>query len=124
MSEEQIAISREVWKADSRELNNLAGRPDSESYVVQNRSLVDLCSLELAPNTAYQLQLAASSPSEWEAVIIDAQTGVWLMQTDIGTSKQPQQTAGLFRTLEANRVRIAVRPSSKSSEPLSEPVRA
>jgi 4-amino-4-deoxy-L-arabinose transferase-like glycosyltransferase len=119
VSEEQIALSREVWKADSRVLNSLAGKPDSDGYVIQNQSFVDLCSPELAPNTAYQLQFAASSPSEWEAVIIDAQTGVWLMQTDIGNSKQPQQTADLFRTLGANRVRIAVRPSHKSNEPIS-----
>ena len=115
VSDEQIAAAHEVWKADARGLNRSAGQPDSDSFVIQSRTLVDICSLELAPNTAYQLQLQAGPRSEWEAIVIDAQTGVWLKQIDLGSSKKPQQTADLFRTLGANRVRIALRSSKQES---------
>lgn len=123
VSDEQVALAHEVWKADARELNRLAGQTDSDSLSIQSRSLTDICSLELAPNTAYQLQLEASCRSEWEAVIIDAQTGAWLKEIDISSTSrqaQPQQTAELFRTLGTNRVRVALRPSKQES---NDPIR-
>jgi hypothetical protein len=120
VGDEQIALAHEVWKADARELNRLAGQTDSDSLSIQGQSLVDVCSLELAPNTAYQLQLEASSRSEWEVVVIDAHTGASIKQTDISGSRRPQQTAELFRTLGTSRVRVALRPSNKDS---NDPIR-
>ena len=115
VSDEEIAAAHEVWKADARELNSLAGQPDSDSLVIQTGALADICSLELLPNTGYQFQLQASSRSEWEAIVIDAQTGTWLKQIDINGSRQPQQTTDLFRTLGTTRVRIALRCMKQGS---------
>jgi 4-amino-4-deoxy-L-arabinose transferase-like glycosyltransferase len=118
VTDEQVAAAHEVWNADARELNRQAGQPDSDSLVIHNGALADICSLELMPNTAYQIHLKTSSSSDWEAIVIDAQTGVWLKQIDLNRSKQPQQTSVLFRTLATKRVRIALRSSDqKSTDP-------
>lgn len=123
VSDQQIAEAREVWKADANELSKCAGQAEptnvSGGFAIRSQSFVDLCALELAPNTAYQLSLDESSNSEWEAVIINQDTGSWVKQIEIGSSTSRQHIEELFRTFGSGRVRIAIRPSKP---PANDPV--
>jgi 4-amino-4-deoxy-L-arabinose transferase-like glycosyltransferase len=117
VSDEQVAQAHEVWRADAGELSKAAGQlvqGSSEGVDIRSQSFVNLTSLKLEPNTAYQLLLDANSSSEWEAVIIEEETGSWLRQIEIGSDKQHVQE--LFRTLGSEPVRIAIR--SQSNEPI------
>jgi 4-amino-4-deoxy-L-arabinose transferase-like glycosyltransferase len=121
VSDEQISAAREVWKADARQLSKAAGQEElggpSEGVAISRQSLVNLSSLKLKPNTAYQLILEATSNTQWEAVIVDEETGSWLRQIEIGSHKQHIEE--LFRTLSSERVSIAIRSQEpQSTEPI------
>jgi hypothetical protein len=119
VTDQQIAEAREVWKADANELSKRARQAEpsnaSGGFAIRSQSFVDLCALELAPNTAYQLILDESSNSEWEAVIIDQETGSWVKQIEIGSSTSGRHIEELFRTFGSGRVRIAIRPGKPPS---------
>lgn len=124
VSDQQIAEARDVWKADANELGKIAGHVEpanfSEGFAIRSQSVVDLCALELASNSAYQLSLDARSNSDWEAVIIDQETGSWIKQVEIGSSTSRQSVEELFRTFGSGRIRIAIRPGKP---PSNDPIR-
>src|SRR5712692_2552199 len=119
VSDQQIAEAREVWKAGANELSKYAGQAEpgnaSADFAIRSQSIVDLCALDLAPNTAYQLSLDESSNSDWEVVIIDQETGSWAKQIDIGRATSRQRIEELFRTFGSARVRISIRPGKPPS---------
>jgi 4-amino-4-deoxy-L-arabinose transferase-like glycosyltransferase len=119
VSDQQIAEAREVWKADANELRKWAGQAEADNasldFAIGSKSFVDLCALELAPNTAYQLSLDESSNSDSEVVIIDQETGSLVKQIDIGRAPSRQHIEELFRTFGSPRVRIAIRPGKPPS---------
>jgi 4-amino-4-deoxy-L-arabinose transferase-like glycosyltransferase len=118
VSDEQITQAREVWKLDSGELSKAAGQEEAstagEGVAIKSQSPLNLSSLQLEPNTAYQVILDVTSNTKWEVVIVDEETGTWLKEIEIGSSHK-QHVEELFRTLRSGRVRIALR----SREPLS-----
>jgi hypothetical protein len=74
--------------------------------------------IELKPNTIYQLQLEATSNSDWQLVIADGQSGVELEQTEVIGGAVEAGTEQVFRTF-GNRIRISARPlKANRAEPL------
>lgn len=126
VSSEQIASGREVWTASAADLKASAKLADplvaSEGLAISDRRgssgesiFTELCSVELKPSTAYQLVLDLKSSDEWEAVVMEETTGVWIKQIEIGGGNQLARASELFRTLGAKRVRIAVRAVTQKS---------
>lgn len=119
VSDEQIARAGEVWSATARELaesaNKIGPPAGSEGMAVELRerssgdTMAELCSVEVKPSTAYQLVLDLKSSEACEAVIIEEPVGLWIKQIEIERDNRPARITGLFRTLEANRVKIAIR---------------
>jgi hypothetical protein len=119
VTDQQIAQAREVWKADANEFSKCAGQSEpgnaSGDFAIRGQSFVDLCALELAPNTAYQLSLDERSNSDWEVLIIDRDTGSWVKQIEIGRATSRRHIEELFRTFGSARLRIAIRPGMPPS---------
>jgi len=119
---EQVSQAREVWSATAEDLSRsaamanptvagegLALRPDHGRS--GESTFTELCSVELKPSTAYQLDLDSKSSGEWEAVVIEEGTGRWIKQIELGGNRVGE----LFRTFAAQRVRIVVRALTHDS---------
>ena len=130
VTDEQIAQAREVWSATATDLSECAKLADplltSEGLAIgpgqtgsSESAFTELCSVELKPSSAYQLILDLKSSENWEAVVVEETTGLWLKQIEIRGENQRTRVSDLFRTLGAKRVRIAVRAlTQKSTESL------
>jgi hypothetical protein len=121
VSADQIAAARPVWSANAYELSAGAGSSDfvlmphgtddgsGPSISIQNA--VDLGSIELKPNTAYEfIGDVAPLGGDWRLVVIDVATGQLAKPIVIAEERSSQRVEGLFRTFDAGRVRIAARP--------------
>ena len=110
VSDEQIAAGREIWSA-----------PDSQPLVFDSlsgmapASLIEVSSVELAPNRIYQIAVEAAPTSEWELVIVDEQTGEWSKRVALTGKEHPGTVEELFRNSSARRVRLALRSQSTNS---------
>lgn len=122
--DDQIAAARPVWSADANELS--AGMQSSDLVLKPNgldngsrgsiwlQHSLDLCSVELKPNTAYEVIAdAASLGAVWRLVIIDAETGQLAKQMVIAERQDSQRIQGLFRTFDTSRVRIGARAGTE-----------
>ena len=116
----QIVAAHPVWSADANELSARAQSSDLilKPGVLDNGSggsiwlqhSLDLCSVELKPNTAYEVIAdAGSTGAGWRLVIIDAETGQFAKQIVIAERGESKQIEGLFRTFGTSRVKIAAR---------------
>lgn len=127
LSDEQIATALEVWSATAEELRGSAkiANPSvtADGLAIKPRqgrsgedTFTELCSIELKPSTAYQLALDSKSSGEWEAVVIEETTGVWIKHIEL---RGGNRVSELFRTFAAKRVRILVRALTyESADPL------
>jgi 4-amino-4-deoxy-L-arabinose transferase-like glycosyltransferase len=115
-TDEQMAAARFVWgkRYDApNEPGLLIAPPDSNAGGSQT-----IETIELKPNTIYQLQLEAASGSTWQLVIADARSGVELEQTEAGGGTAETRAEQAFRTFGSG-VRILARPlKAKHAEPL------
>ena len=123
---EQLSQARGVWSATAEDLSrssNMAKpviaaegleiKPGEESSGAD--AFTELCSVELKPSTAYQLSLDSKSSGEWEAVVIEEDTGLWIRQIEIGGGNRASE---LFRTFASKRVKIVVRALTRNSADL------
>lgn len=125
VSEDQIAAARPVWSADANELS--AGV--QSSYLIPKpggldmgslpgiwlQHSLDLCSVELKPNTAYEVIVdGGSTGAGWRLVIVDGATARLAEPIVIAEGQPSQRIEGLFRTLDTARVRIAARAGPNS----------
>jgi 4-amino-4-deoxy-L-arabinose transferase-like glycosyltransferase len=129
VNEQQIAQAPEVWSAtaDRSDSANSADRlVTSDGLTIGLRqagpgagTFAELCSVNLKPSTAYQLVLELRTADEWEAIVMEETTGVWLRKVEISAANQPARISELFRTFDGKRIKIAVRaPTGKSPESL------
>lgn len=130
LSEGQLAGATEVWSAGAAELGEcakLSGAVEPEGLLVETPrhgaradGLVELCSIDLKPDTIYQLAVDAKGEADgWTLLMIDRKTGAWLQQKRIG---EPDTTAGpsaprvfdgVFKTGRNNRMLIGVMPRAQ-----------
>jgi hypothetical protein len=69
-------------------------------------AFTELCLVELKPSTAYELVLDAQSSEDWEAVVVEEGTGLWIGHTSFRGGDRVRE---LFRTFGEKRARIFVR---------------
>lgn len=127
VSGEQIGQAREVWSATAAELSGSAriANPSvtAEGLAIRpgqgkpgENTFTEVCVVELKPSTAYELVLDSRSSEEWEAVVIEETTGLWIKQIEL---RGVNRISELFRTFAAKNVRILVRElTRKSGDPL------
>jgi 4-amino-4-deoxy-L-arabinose transferase-like glycosyltransferase len=126
VSDEEVKAAVEVWSADAASLrtdtpsvNSVATR-DGLSIALPNNGAsrqVELCSLDLAPNAAYQILVdATSNEPGWQLGIADLQTGQWCAQVAIPDQRGPQQIEALFRTFAGNRFKMIASALKTNSE--------
>lgn len=124
LRDDQIAAARPVWSANAKELSAGARSADAvlkpDGLDMESRGSVwlqhsvDLCSVELKPNTAYEVIVdGASSGAGWHLVIVDAATDQLAKQIVIAERQGSQRIEGLFRTFDTSRVRIAARAGTE-----------
>jgi hypothetical protein len=124
LRDDQIAAARSVWSANANELR--AGARSADAVLkpdgldsgspgsVLLQASVDLCLVELKPNTAYEVIVdGASSGAGWHLVVVDAATGHLARQIVIAERQGSQRIEGLFRTFDTSRVRIAARAGTE-----------
>lgn len=113
VSNEQVAQAREVWRADGTELGKIGGLADpvitAEGLAIQPGSFAEVCSIELKAGTVYQVRLELRSQSECEAILIDAETGLWIENLAVSGRNAAQSVEGVFRTLGSPRVKLGIR---------------
>jgi len=129
VSDEQLASAREVWSADASEFGDVARSADvvmteSGLQIMPPRgavpTLIDLCSVELKPNTVYQLISGAPSiEAGWRLVVVTAEMGESASQMMMTDQQDIQRIDGVFRTFDAGRVKIAAGAAKKAASPLS-----
>lgn len=113
---EQLNQAREVWSATAEDLGRSAkmARPSVtvEGLAIKpaqgssEDTFTELCSVGVKPSTAYQLVVDSKSSGEWEAVVIEEDTGDWIKQIELSSENRVSE---LFRTFGAKRVRIVFR---------------
>lgn len=130
VSDEQIAAAREIWSADAGELSagassaDLAMTPDALTVAPPQKGAAtqtDLRSVELKPNTAYQVIVDAGAlEGGWQLAIIDSETGDWAARLPMSDESVVQQYEGLFRTFGGSHVKlVAVAAKQRITTPLS-----
>ncbi len=128
VSGEQIASAREVWSSGPGELRQRS-LPGETSVVPERTPVeslkrdrgdaqVELSSIELQPNTIYQVDIGLTSSAGCEAVVVDEKTGVVLKRMETSAHEGAQRILDLFRTLDSNRVTVHIRFSEHSSTPI------
>lgn len=120
VTEEQVLGAREVWSAGPAELRALLSLSNSEigpggvavqlpSRENRKNSPLELCSLEVSGNTAYQITIGGTFQiPRLEFAVVDETTGVWITWISISPQSGPQQLSCVFKSLGANRVRIVL----------------
>ena len=79
-------------------------------------TFTELCTVELKRSTAYELVLDSKSSEQWEAVVMEESTGLWIKQVELHGGERISE---LFRTFETKRVKILLRAiTHKSADPL------
>jgi hypothetical protein len=111
VSDEQIAVAREIWSA-SGSLPIILNPPERE---VTSSALIDVSSVELVPHMIYQIAVEGASLGEWELVIVDERTGEWFERVEITGKEHARKVEELFRNPSAGRIRLAVRPLKNNS---------
>lgn len=126
VSAEQVSASREVWSANGAELNLDAASeppviesddPDEQRPETPRGKLINLCSVELDPNTIYRLSVDTSCQGACELVVADDATGAVLQRIQADRTGH-ERLEGLFKTSSRNRVRVAVRVSAQPADVL------
>lgn len=105
VSDEQVAEAAEVWSANASELTaeRRAGASPNSGL---GESRVDLCCVDLKPDTAYRLIVEATSPEPgWQVSVVDSLNNQLLKQT-VDRDQQNPRIEVVFRTFEGNRVRV------------------
>ncbi len=127
VSGEQIDQAREVWSATATDLSGSAKMANpsvtTEGLVIKSgegksgeNAFTELCTVELKHSTAYELVLDSKSSEEWEAVVMEEGTGLWIKQVEL---RGGERISELFRTFAAERVKILLRAlTHKSADPL------
>jgi hypothetical protein len=123
VSEDQVAQAREVWSAKPTELNVSAESVDAtvetERLIIRRargNSIIELCAVDLKPNTIYQLHLDTAQPSAaWAVVVLEDQTEQRLYERKLSQIEPDEELTGVFRTGARNRVRIGVLPVGKGT---------
>ena len=82
-------------------------------------TLIDLCSVELKPNTVYQLISGAPIEAGWRLVIVTEEMGESASQMMMTDQQGIQRIDGVFRTFDAGRVKIAAGAAKRAASPLS-----
>jgi len=119
---EQIAAARPVWskhyddvlsefavQGEQRNVSNEPGlmiAPPDQNAGGDGSQMIE--TVELKPNTIYQLQLEAAAGSDWQLVIVDGQSGVELEQAEVTGGAAEALTEQVFRTF-GDRIRISAR---------------
>ncbi|MEK6287970.1 MAG: glycosyltransferase family 39 protein [Acidobacteriota bacterium] len=117
---EQLAAAREVWSADAIAISNSTDAINREALAAQPAkgktradALLELCSMELKPETIYQVVMDTTTSAEWELVMMDEKTGRWMNQIEFGAETSSQRVEGLFRTSSGSRIKLAIRPTKQ-----------
>lgn len=126
-SDEQIAQAAEVWSASAEDLKRVAKqgdltiepqglRIDRKQEAAQSGATVQLDSVELKPDSIYQLNIEADYvPGQWDAVVIEDATGIPLSNKKLNERAEKERNGVLFRTGKLSRVRLAVRSIGENS---------
>lgn len=107
VSDEQIAVAREIWSSSDQSLDFNPEREMTPS------SFIYIASVELAPNMIYQVVVDGSSPGEWELVVVDERTGEWVKRVNITGGELSRRAEDLFRNPNASRIKLGVRPLNR-----------
>jgi hypothetical protein len=125
VSQDQVLAAQQVWSADAVGLStgiqaaDVKLGPESSDNSSGARGLwlqqsVDLCSLELKPNTAYEVIAdTCSVGAVWRLVVLDTVTGRLSNQLSSAERETTKGFQGLFRTFATGRVRITARESKE-----------
>lgn len=126
VSEDQIADAAEVWSATAADLTQFTGVADKavgpEGLSVEKThrgdQLIALCSVELKPDTIYQLSVQATAVAkQWSLVVVEDNTGERLYSQNLEETTTPAAFDRCFRSSKITRVTIALMPQSKKTEP-------
>jgi hypothetical protein len=125
VSEEQVANAREVWSPQPGDLARGLGavaemqpaglmiHPPPNNSV--DRGLIALADIDLKPDAVYQLQARVRSSGQWELVVIDERTGVWIDQYKIAESEEAENVESIFKAGGASKIKLALRSLAKPS---------
>jgi hypothetical protein len=125
VSEEQVANAREVWSSQAGDLERALGamaemqpagltiQPPRNNNV--NRGLIGLADIDLKPDAVYQLQARVRSSGQWEFVVVDERTGVWIDQCRIPTGEEAENLESIFKAGGASKIKLALRSLAKPS---------
>ena len=109
VSAEQIAEAVEVWSANASELSYGRGSGASSASGSAGTNRVDLCSVSLKPDTAYQLVVEASAAPGLQLDIVDGRNNQLLKQTLEPDQQDRQHVEAIFRTFEDGRITVTAR---------------
>lgn len=132
VSEAQVKAAREVWSAKAADFTpnkattSLAPAiepddPDEQQSAQARGSFMNLCSVELDPNTIYQLSADTSCRGDCELLISDDGTGAAIQRIQSDRSGR-ERIEGLFKTSGSKRIRLGIRVSGATpadSSPIS-----
>jgi len=121
VSDEQVAQAREVWTATAADLRRFSTTKNdtgsAEEFEVASRtgSFTELATVELQPDSAYELIMDLKRSDGWEVVLSDDASRSWLKQIELDGEDSISE---LFRTFDSSkRVRLLVRaPAGKAPE--------
>jgi hypothetical protein len=125
VSDEQVANSREVWSSQPGGLARALGamaemqpaglmiQPPPNSNV--DRGLIVLADIDLKPDAIYHLQALVRSSGQWELVVVDQRTGVWIDQCRIAEGEEAENVESIFKAAGASKIKLALRSLGKPS---------
>jgi 4-amino-4-deoxy-L-arabinose transferase-like glycosyltransferase len=125
VNEEQVANAREVWSPQPRDLARALGavaemqpagltiQPPPNNNV--DRGLIALADIDLKPDAVYQLQARGRSSGQWELVVVDERTGVWIDQCKIAEGEEAENVESIFKAGGASKIKLALRSLGKPS---------
>jgi 4-amino-4-deoxy-L-arabinose transferase-like glycosyltransferase len=118
VSDREIAGAREIWSADPTGLKQCGapGAIEADGLAInlldengRRDGIVELCAVELKPDTIYQAALEGSPDAGAVSVaVLDAESGISVLD-QAGPKRQSSMLSGLFRTGKNDLFKVAVR---------------
>ncbi len=116
VSDEQVAQGRDVWSATAADLRhssastNETGSAGEFEVLSSKGSFTELATVELQPDSAYELLIDSKQSEGWELVLADEASRSWLKQIEL---EDENTTSELFRTFSGSKgVRLLVRSTA------------
>jgi hypothetical protein len=124
VSAASLADAKQVWAiGGANDPACMAGAPESDDYVYwivnppRTSSPVELCSVELKPETFYQIEIDFASEREnWQMLAVDGEAGTVNQQVPLDAKESERRTEGLFRTSGSGKVKLAVQHYGKNKD--------